>query len=331
MRVRLSALFPLLCFFLPLAAQQPFSVSMRQVVSDDAAQPVLYIVSGANLIYRSADSGATWTPVYVLEAGLPQPEVRDLLVEPTFPKNLYLATTLTSGGVWKSTDGGAAWNRANTGLPAGTGAVERLYATGSPAALYARIGNQLYKSTDGAASWKLQSTLPGSGGALVIPPNRPTTMYFARGLSIYRSRDEGVTWSNTAELRPSSSCDSIGDLGVDAQDPSMVYAARCGCTVSITENGVFYRPNGFHRSTNSGETFEQTEIGCPIRITVDLPGRPNVYTISSVSGGVHKSANRGVGWKYVPLYPDAPPLGLGRPWVLPANGDRLYVTAGGLY
>lgn len=219
-------------------AQQPFSLSLVQVTSDHSSTPVLYAVS--NAIYRSSDWGATWTPVYVLEAGLPQPAVNELVVDPSHPPTLYLATTLASGGVWKSSDGGASWRRANSGLPTGTAEVQRLFATPLPAALYAQIGNQLYKSTDGAASWRLQSTLP-AGGKLVVAPSLPATMFYARGLGIHRSRDEDASWQFMAELRPASECDSITAVGVDAQDPTMAYALRCGCTVSIIQDGVFYR------------------------------------------------------------------------------------------
>ena len=78
-------------------AQHPFSLSLVQVTSDHSSTPALYAVS--NAIYRSSDWGAIWTPVYVLEAGLPQPEVKELVVDPSHPPTLYLATTLASGGV----------------------------------------------------------------------------------------------------------------------------------------------------------------------------------------------------------------------------------------
>ena len=60
-------------------------------------------------LVKSTDLGVTWLPIYITQAGLPQPPVLQFDIDSGDPNIVYLGTTLAAGGMWKSADGGATW------------------------------------------------------------------------------------------------------------------------------------------------------------------------------------------------------------------------------
>ena len=166
-----------------------------------------------NALYKSTDGGLTWAaPGPVLPGSCGGYPPFSLVIEPSNTNALYAgcqgSDSNGGGGVFKSTDGGATWNAASSGLPAvqiepnepwppnvrvtalaidpvlpGTAhraAPRRLY---RPPALYAAIGASygggLFQSTDGAVSWKaVNSGLPNSLfiDAVAVDPQNPNTL-----------------------------------------------------------------------------------------------------------------------------------------------------------
>jgi len=85
------------------------------------------------------------------------------------PTTIYIGTA--GGGVLKSTDGGASWQSASTGLP-------RITTKGTTATGQVRL-------------WTMTATIT----ALVIDPVHPETLYAATsGSGIFTSTDAGGTW-----------------------------------------------------------------------------------------------------------------------------------------
>jgi photosystem II stability/assembly factor-like uncharacterized protein len=67
--------------------------------------------SMGGVVSKSTDGGVTWTP---LDLGLPQADVRVLVLHPTRSSTVYAATT--NGGVFITNDGGSHWSPPNQGL-----------------------------------------------------------------------------------------------------------------------------------------------------------------------------------------------------------------------
>ena len=65
---------------------------------------------GARPLWKSTDSGATWTPL----DDLPFANLQTLVVDPTALNTLYAAAK--DGGIFKSLDGGGTWTRASRGI-----------------------------------------------------------------------------------------------------------------------------------------------------------------------------------------------------------------------
>src|SRR5258708_25417802 len=130
--------------------------------------------------------GDSWTPVNTGLGG--GGRIFTITIDPSAPTTLYAGTF---SGLFKSTNGGANWTAANSGLPPGQPDIGALVIDPSNSAiLYESIHflngpapSGLFKSTDGAGSW---TAMDGdlsytSVFALVIDPTTPTTLYAGTG------------------------------------------------------------------------------------------------------------------------------------------------------
>src|SRR5207245_2080938 len=90
-----------------------------------------------------------------------------LTVDPQNPSTVYAGT---DGGVFKSTNGGANWSAANSGLTA-TDVRALAVDPQNPSTVYAG-GDGVFKSTNGGATWNAaNSGLLGTGvAALAVDP-----------------------------------------------------------------------------------------------------------------------------------------------------------------
>lgn len=122
----------------------------------------VYAAGGSyySTVFKSADEGASWIELPITQSSCC---VYDLAIDPVTPTILYAGTP---SGVYKSMDGGATWNAANSGL------------------------------TD------LASPNPDVG-ALAIDPATPTTLYAGTGVGVFKSTDGAGSWSPTGLIRHS--------------------------------------------------------------------------------------------------------------------------------
>jgi len=147
-----------------------------------------------------------------------------------------------SGGVWKTSDGGANWRpvfdeeRAQSigALAVSRSTPNEVWAgTGEPH--YIRLstahGNGVYRSTDAGETWT-HVGLPRTGriADIEVHPRDPDVVYVCavghgfepqpeRG--VYRTRDGGGTWERVLSVNDSTGC---SDLALNPEDPSELYA-----------------------------------------------------------------------------------------------------------
>ncbi len=140
---------------------------------------------------------------------------RALLVHPTNLNVMYAAGV--TGGIWKSSNGGASWTPLNDMLP-NLAVVAMAMDPKNPEIIYAGTGEivgspftrgaGIFKTTDGGASWThLSSTANNSHfyfvNDLVISPTNSQRIYAATWAGVYRSTDGGASW--TRVLNPTNS------------------------------------------------------------------------------------------------------------------------------
>jgi hypothetical protein len=103
-----------------------------------------------------------------------------MVIDPQNPSTVYAANFDSGAGVFKSTDGGASWNAANSGLPAFQySPVALAIDPQNPSTLYAGTLSGIFRSADGGANWSaVNSGLPALGiTTLAIDPRDPDTIY----------------------------------------------------------------------------------------------------------------------------------------------------------
>ena len=232
-------------------------------------------------VFKSSDGGATWSKI--LYDG-PATGCADLAMDPTNPNILYASMwefrrtgwSFNSGGpksaLYKSTDGGASWNKIHNGFPEGKlGRLAIAVAPSDPNILYTVIEAEnpdkkgLYRSDNAGQTWTQSNNdfgitvRPFYFSRIVVDPNNPDVVVKA-GLSGSISRDGGKTFKSLGMMHS-----DIHDIAFHVKDADYMFAG--------TDGGVY-------RSWNGGTTFEIVE-NLPLaqfyHISVDNAEPYNVY------------------------------------------------------
>ncbi len=200
---------------------------VQTLAIDPQTPATLYAGTIGGTVYKSTDSGGTWTA-----AVLPSyPTVNTIVVDPTTPANLYAGS---SGGLYKSSNSGTTWT--SLGLPAGSIVNALAIDPSTSATVYAGTNAGLYKSTDSGSTWnKLGAGLDNlTIKALVIDPQNTTAIFAGTSAGIYKSNDGGNNWSAKKTGLPPTV--QVWSLVLDPQQPMNVYAS--------TDQGVFESSSG---------------------------------------------------------------------------------------
>jgi photosystem II stability/assembly factor-like uncharacterized protein len=204
---------------------------------------------------------------------------------PGKPATLYVATA--SGGLWKTTDGGASWE-AQFEHEATVSLGDVCVAPSNPDVVWVGTGEAnarnsvswgdgVYKSADGGKTWKNMGLRDTQHiGKVLIHPKDPDTVYVAalghvwgpnkeRGL--FKTTDGGKTWACVNFIDEET---GFIDLAMDPSDPDTLYAAayrvrRDGFSGGNPE--VMYGPKaGLYKTTDGGKTWTKLTKGLPDRL-----------------------------------------------------------------
>lgn len=263
-------------------------------------------VSHGDGVWRSTDAGKTWS-----HAGLSDsrhiPRIR---VHPRDPDTVWVAALgHLSGpneerGVYKTTDGGASWERVLF-VSDEVGCVDLALDPTNPRILYATMwrvlrtpyslesggpGCGIWKTSDAGATWSELSGSPGLPkgtlgiAGITVSPSNPENLYAiveAEEGGVFRSQDAGESWSRTNSSR---------SLRQRAWYYSRIEADP------LDEDTVYVMNVGFHRSQDGGKTFG--DVSTPHSDNHDLWIAPDdsARMIQANDGGANVSYDRGRSW-----------------------------------
>lgn len=217
-------------------------------------------------LFESRDAGKTWS----LNDGLWNHPHRSLwapgggglclhtiVTDPARPERLAIATS--TGGVYRSDDGGATWQARNRGIKAyflkekepefGQCVHKIVHHSATPDRFFLQHHFGLYRSDDAGDSWRSASRgVPSDFGfGMAMHPRDPDTVYVVPlqsdefrcppegKLRVYRTQDGARSWKPLGRGLPQKDCfDTVlrDSLTTDAEDPAGVYFG--------TRNGWLY-------------------------------------------------------------------------------------------
>ena len=235
--------------------------------------------------------------------------VGGLVVDPQNPSTVYVGLcnnfpSCESGGTFKTTDGGASWNRL-TGLPVPSSPLA--IDPQKPSTIYAAGHPYVWKSVDGGASWNaiwnFGNLISNWLTAFVIDPRNPSTLYAATqqfdectGEILHKSVDGGRSWVDFTFESLGAAAQCVLDMVIDLQNPATLYAA-------FQRTGVFKSIDGGASWTaaNSGLTANDNHLSSSLAIDPQNPS--TLYTVAArgsvpgrTSWGVFKSNDGGANW-----------------------------------
>jgi len=238
----------------------------------DSEPDRLFLGVEPTCLFESADGGASWAPV----AGFLDHEHREkwtpgngglcmhtILTDPSTPARMLVA--FSTGGVYRTEDGGASWRPRNQGVRAqylpdqhpefGQCVHKVVHHPSRPERLFLQNHWGLYRSDDWGDSWHdVANGVPSDFGfAMAMHPHDPDTVYIVplesdgfrctpeAKLRVYRTRDAGASWHPLAQGLPQHGAYETvlrDGLDVDGADAVGVYfGTRSGRVYASADEG----------------------------------------------------------------------------------------------
>lgn len=224
-------------------------------------------------LFRSRDGGASWAlnePLWTMPererwmgGGYDDPGIHSICVDPRDRNHVSLA--VSTGGVWRSEDGGESWRVASKGLRAAYMPPDMAYdevmqdahlmvqCAASPDNYWIQHHNGIFRSIDNLTSWQeiVPETNSAFGFAVAVHPTDPDTAWFVPAVKdefrfpqdgkfvVSRTRDGGASFEVLDNGLPQeASYDLVyrHGLDVDASGSRLVMGSTTGGAWA-SENG----------------------------------------------------------------------------------------------
>jgi hypothetical protein len=242
-------------------------------ISPDPVNSGILVVSTDAGMYRSINSGSTWTQQSTLSSASLSRSLGN-------PSTIYADS---GGSVYLSTDNGVTWNYKSY-IGAYTNAIVADPLVSSTAYSY-YFSSGIYKTTNSGVNW---TALTGTGlplgadiYAMVAAPNG--TLYAVLySYGVYQSTNQAATWTP-----------------INTGLPNPLYVGQ-GNVLTVSGNVLYLSDGGtVYKTTNGGTGWTQTTANVPngAVYVASSPSNSNlVYATSSQSPVLYMSSNGGASW-----------------------------------
>jgi len=247
-----------------------------QIASGRATEPdVFYCGVEPAALFESRDGGESWQPNQGLLNHEHQPKwqpgggglcLHTIVLDPENPRRMLIA--MSTGGVYRSDDGGKSWRARNAGVRAQFMPEEHRYPEfgqcvhkvvhhpSRPGRLFLQNHWGLYRSDDWGDNWRdIANGVPSDFGfAMQMHPHDPDTVYIVpieadvfratpeAKLRVYRTQNAGASWQPLTKGLPQSGAyeNVLRDaLTADSFDSAGIYfGTRSGKLYGSRDEGV---------------------------------------------------------------------------------------------
>ena len=259
---------------------QQTGAALKQIWQIQPGRPdepgTLYCGVEPSALFESKDGGASWSLVRGLWDHPHRPKwtpgggglcLHTILPDPKNPKRMFIATS--TGGVYRSDDGGKSWSARNKGIhtyflpekyPEFGQCVHKMVQHPTrPERLYLQHHFGVYRSDDAADQWKdVGKGLPSDFGfPMLVHPHKPDTIYVLPlkadefrcppdgKLRVYRSSKGGGSWQALGRGLPqqdSYECVLRDAMAIDALRPAGIYfGTRGGSLYASRDEGSSWK------------------------------------------------------------------------------------------
>ncbi len=253
------------------------------IVIDPKNPDQIYISSTFYGVYKSSDSGLTWS---LKNRGVGAPDFYLVAVHPEKTSTLFVGAA--GGGIYRSDDEAESWEPANHGLT-DTSVYDIVFDLRVPSTLYAVTLRQLFVSTDEGRSWKPAFrknpwVLDGTYHRhLLVLPSKNQVFFLATRARGYKRGHRDQSWK---------------PLGPGLKEKRFTTFAYDRSSHTVYAGGIFL--DGLYTSTDGGERWEP--IGPDLktvwvnRIAIH-PTDPSVIYLATKNKGALKSVDGGLTWR----------------------------------
>ena len=289
---------------------------IADIAIDSTNENVWYVAVGSGGLWKTTNSGTTWTPLTDKESFY---STGCVTIDPHNNEKIWLGTGENVGGrhvgighgLFISDDGGKTWR--NSGLKKSEHISKIIVHPRDPNTIWVAVQGPLwspdgerglYKSNDGGKTWKNKLKINKWTGVtdLVIDGSNPAILYAASwqrhrtvaaymgggpGTSIYKSTDYGDNWFKIDNGLPESNMGKIG-LAISPMKSNVLYAAiegdrRKGAVYKSTDSGGSWTKMSNTVSGGTGPHYYQELVASPHEF--DKIFLMNVRALVSEDGG----------------------------------------------
>ena len=234
--------------------------------ANDATNNTVWAGSIGGGLWKSTDSGATWSPV---DDNFDNMMVTTLVQDPSDANTMYFGTGegfvfdnigIRGFGIFKSTDGGTTWSHLTSTSGNTFHFVHKLAINSSGTVFACTLNGGVQRSEDGGTTWTkvlgsgMHSATSNQGADIEIAANGD--LYASLGIKsttdgMYKSTDNGTTWTKQAGGLPTSGYGRI-EIACAPSNDQKVYA--------LYSETYPYDCYGIYRSDNGGTSWTSLTV-----------------------------------------------------------------------
>ncbi|MDQ6622355.1 MAG: hypothetical protein M3Y86_02570 [Verrucomicrobiota bacterium] len=266
-----------------------------------AASGHLWMDGGDRGLFKTSDAGKTWKPVLQANGhAAARTGCSDVVLDPSNPETVYAAlyarqrtpwsfvygVTATDGedvgGIYRSTNGGAAWKKLTSGLPAQTGRIGLSMSLSNPKVVMAVV------QSDEAGATDFRNIQSKSGG-------------------VFRSEDGGEKWTRVSDIDPRPFY--FSQIRIDPANDQRVYLL--GYALLVSDDGGKHFREDLSEKVHPDCHALAIQVGsapppkAPKPEDKDKPDKPPMSQrlLLGNDGGVYQSFNAGKSWDHLSNFP----------------------------